>query len=87
VSFSDDAPLDLFVQRDFQLFGEFVGVEWAQGEVTALDADHRDFALAVIDLQDDGFGGGVVINVDFAVSNAAVTQEMFSPAAIAAPGS
>jgi hypothetical protein len=79
--------LDLLVQRDFQFFGEFVGIEGAQGKVAAFDADHWNFALAVIDLQDDGFGSGIVINIDFAVSNAAITQKMFGPAAIAAPGS
>jgi hypothetical protein len=79
--------LNLLIERDFQFFGEFVGVERAQREVAAFNSDHRHFALAIIDLQHDGFGGGVIVNVDLAIRNASVAQKTLGPAAIAAPGS
>jgi hypothetical protein len=77
----------LLVKWDFQFFGELVGIERAQREVATFDADHRHFALAVVDLQHNGLGGGVIVDIDFAVRNAAFAQKTFSPAAIAAPGS
>ncbi|MFZ0645530.1 MAG: hypothetical protein WAM25_20445 [Candidatus Acidiferrales bacterium] len=63
-----------------------MGIERAERKIVIADANRRHFALAVIHLQDDGFGSCVVVNIDLPERDAAVAQKVFRAAAITAPG-
>jgi hypothetical protein len=75
----------LGIQGDFQFFGEEVGIEWAAGEKAAVDFDCGDLAFSVVHFEDDAFGTGRVVDVNFAEVDAAFAEEMLDAAAIAAP--
>jgi hypothetical protein len=74
--------LDLSVQRDVELGGEFAGVEGAAGEKAVSDLKRGNFAAAVIDAQDQVLGIGIIFDVHFAEFHAAILQKIFHAAAI-----
>jgi hypothetical protein len=74
------------VEREIEFGGELDGVEGAAGEEVVAVLDGGDFAFAVIDAEDEVFGVGIVFDVDFTESDAAIFEEVFGAAAIGAPG-
>src|SRR5271156_3512173 len=75
----------LLVERDFQLFGEAVGVERAHRKISPFDFDGGNLALAIIDAQYRRFGFRVVINVDLTKSDSSVLEEALRATAVATP--
>src|SRR5260221_14705583 len=56
----------LTVQREIEFVGVLLGVERAAGEEAVTDLNGADFALAVVDAEDQVFGMGIVFDVVFA---------------------
>ena len=76
----------LRIQRDFQFFGEPMGIERAAGKKAACDFERGDFRRPLFTRRTNLFGAGRFVDIHFAKRDSAFAQEMLHAAAIAAPG-
>jgi len=72
-------------EREVKLGGEFDGVKRAARKKVLSFLDSGDLAAAVIDPENEVFGIGVFLNVDFAKGYSAILQEVFGATAVRAP--
>jgi hypothetical protein len=73
-------------EREIEFGGQFDGVKRAARKKMLSFLDGGDLAAAVIDPENEVFGVGVFLNVDFAKGYSAILQEVLGAAAVRAPG-
>src|SRR5258707_11234014 len=62
-----------------------MGIEWAAGKISLANLDGGHFPASLVDLHDQVFGVGLLVNINFREVHAAVPKELFGAAAIDAP--
>ena len=77
--------IQLRVQRDVQFLGKLLGVKRAASKVAAAYLQSRDFAQAIVGLENDFLRRLFLLDVDLAESDASFSQESLCVAAIRAP--
>jgi hypothetical protein len=75
----------LFLQKRSEVGRELGGVEGAGGEEAAVEFEGGDFAAAVVYLEDEFFGVGKFVNVNFFEGNVVLEEKAAGAAAVGTP--